>query len=67
MGGKKSKAARGFLLGQVMQKTKEQANYRVDSDILRQKLVDFQDEISYNYRTNTFVLAYMAWQGLSDC
>lgn len=50
-----------------MQKTKEQANYRVDFDILRQKLVDFQDEVFYNYRTNTFVLAYMAWQGLSDC
>ena len=37
-GGKKSKKARGFLLGQVMQKTKGQANPRVVSDILAQKL-----------------------------
>ena len=37
-GGKKSKKARGFLLGQVMQKTKGQANPRVVSDILAKKL-----------------------------
>ncbi len=37
-GGKKSKAARGFLLGQVMQKTKGQANPKVASQILTQKL-----------------------------
>jgi aspartyl-tRNA(Asn)/glutamyl-tRNA(Gln) amidotransferase subunit B len=37
-GGKKSKKARGFLLGQVMQKTKGQANPKVVSEILGQKL-----------------------------
>jgi aspartyl-tRNA(Asn)/glutamyl-tRNA(Gln) amidotransferase subunit B len=38
-GGKKSKKARGFLLGQVMQKTKGQANPKVVSEILAKKLV----------------------------
>jgi len=37
-GGKKSKKARGFLLGQVMQKTKGQANPKVVSGILAKKL-----------------------------
>jgi aspartyl-tRNA(Asn)/glutamyl-tRNA(Gln) amidotransferase subunit B len=37
-GGKKSKAARGFLMGQVMQKTKGQANPKVVSEILNKKL-----------------------------
>jgi aspartyl-tRNA(Asn)/glutamyl-tRNA(Gln) amidotransferase subunit B len=37
-GGKKSKKARGFLLGQVMQKTKGQANPKVVSEILGKKL-----------------------------
>ena len=37
-GGKKSKKARGFLLGQVMQKTKGQANPKVVSEILTKKL-----------------------------
>jgi len=37
-GGKKSKKARGFLLGQVMQKTKGQANPKVVSEILARKL-----------------------------
>ena len=37
-GGKKSKKARGFLLGQVMQKTKGQANPKVVSEILGRKL-----------------------------
>jgi len=37
-GGKKSKKARGFLLGQVMQKTKGQANPRIVSEILKRKL-----------------------------
>jgi aspartyl-tRNA(Asn)/glutamyl-tRNA(Gln) amidotransferase subunit B len=37
-GGKKSKAARGFLMGQVMQKTKGQANPKVVSQILNKKL-----------------------------
>jgi aspartyl-tRNA(Asn)/glutamyl-tRNA(Gln) amidotransferase subunit B len=36
--GKKSGKARGFLLGQVMQKTKGQANPKVVSDILDKKL-----------------------------
>ena len=36
--GKKSKKARGFLLGQVMQKTKGQANPKVVSEILNKKL-----------------------------
>ena len=36
-GGKKSKKARGFLLGQVMQKTKGQANPKVVSEILAGK------------------------------
>jgi len=40
-GGKKSKKARGFLLGQVMQKTKGRANPKVVSKILDEKLVDF--------------------------
>jgi len=37
-GGKKSKKAIGFLLGQVMQKTKGQANPRVVSEILNKRL-----------------------------
>ena len=37
-GGKKSKKAQGFLLGQVMQKTKGQANPRVVAEILAKKL-----------------------------
>ncbi len=37
-GGKKSKKARGFLLGQVIQKTKGQANPKVVSEILAKKL-----------------------------
>ncbi len=37
-GGKKSKKARGFLLGRVMQKTKGQANPKVVSEILAKKL-----------------------------
>jgi len=37
-GGKKSEKARGFLLGQVMQKTKGQANPKVVSEILSKKL-----------------------------
>ncbi|HEC02652.1 MAG TPA: Asp-tRNA(Asn)/Glu-tRNA(Gln) amidotransferase GatCAB subunit B, partial [Phycisphaerales bacterium] len=37
-GGKKSKKARGFLLGQVMQKTKGSANPKVVSEILAGKL-----------------------------
>jgi len=37
-GGKKSKKARGFLLGQVMQKTKGQANPRVAAQILDRRL-----------------------------
>ncbi len=37
-GGKKSKKARGFLLGQVIQKTKGQANPKVVSEILERKL-----------------------------
>jgi aspartyl-tRNA(Asn)/glutamyl-tRNA(Gln) amidotransferase subunit B len=37
-GGKKSKKARGFLLGQVIQKTKGQANPKVVSEILQRKL-----------------------------
>jgi len=37
-GGKKSKKAKGFLLGQVMQKTKGQANPKVVSEILTKKL-----------------------------
>jgi len=37
-GGKKSKKAMGFLLGQVMQKTKGQANPKVVSEILGKKL-----------------------------
>jgi len=36
-GGKKSKKARGFLLGQVMQRTKGQANPKVVSEILAKK------------------------------
>jgi len=37
-GGKKSGKARGFLLGQVMQKTKGQANPKVVSEILGKKI-----------------------------
>jgi len=37
-GGKKSKKARGFLLGQVIQKTKGQANPKIASEILAKKL-----------------------------
>jgi len=37
-GGKKSKRARGFLLGQVMQKTKGTANPKIVSEILTEKL-----------------------------
>jgi aspartyl-tRNA(Asn)/glutamyl-tRNA(Gln) amidotransferase subunit B len=37
-GGKKTKKARGFLLGQVMQKTKGQANPKIVSQILDKKL-----------------------------
>ena len=37
-GGKKSGKARGFLLGQVMQKTQGQANPKVVSEILGRKL-----------------------------
>ncbi len=37
-GGKKSKKARGFLLGRVMQKTKGRANPKVVSQILTRKL-----------------------------
>jgi aspartyl-tRNA(Asn)/glutamyl-tRNA(Gln) amidotransferase subunit B len=37
-GGKKSKKAQGFLLGQVMQKTKGQANPKVAAEILARKL-----------------------------
>jgi aspartyl-tRNA(Asn)/glutamyl-tRNA(Gln) amidotransferase subunit B len=37
-GGKKSKKAEGFLLGQVMQKTRGQANPKVVSEILSKKL-----------------------------
>ena len=37
-GGKKSKKAKGFLLGQVMQRTKGQANPKVVSEILAKKL-----------------------------
>jgi aspartyl-tRNA(Asn)/glutamyl-tRNA(Gln) amidotransferase subunit B len=37
-GGKKSQKARGFLLGQVMQKTKGQANPKVVAEILNRKL-----------------------------
>ena len=37
-GGKKSKKARGFLLGQVMQKSKGRANPKVVSEILDKKL-----------------------------
>ena len=39
-GGKKSKAARGFLMGRVMQKTKGQANPKIVSQIFAKKLVD---------------------------
>jgi aspartyl-tRNA(Asn)/glutamyl-tRNA(Gln) amidotransferase subunit B len=37
-GGKKSGKAKGFLLGQVMQRTKGQANPKVVSEILSKKL-----------------------------
>ncbi len=36
--GKKSKKARGFLLGQIMQKTKGQANPKIAGDLLDKKL-----------------------------
>jgi aspartyl-tRNA(Asn)/glutamyl-tRNA(Gln) amidotransferase subunit B len=38
-GGKKSKKAHGFLLGQVMQKTEGRANPKIVSEILTKKLV----------------------------
>ena len=38
-GGKKSKKALGFLLGQVMQKSRGQANPKIVSEILNKKLV----------------------------
>jgi aspartyl-tRNA(Asn)/glutamyl-tRNA(Gln) amidotransferase subunit B len=38
-GGKKSKKALGFLLGQVIQKTKGQANPKIVSEILSKKLI----------------------------
>ncbi len=37
-GGKKSQKARGFLLGQVMQKTRGQANPKIVSELLNRKL-----------------------------
>ncbi|MDD5458247.1 MAG: Asp-tRNA(Asn)/Glu-tRNA(Gln) amidotransferase subunit GatB [Phycisphaerae bacterium] len=37
-GGKKTKKAQGFLLGQVMQKTKGQANPKIVSEIMAKKL-----------------------------
>jgi len=37
-GGKKSQKARGFLLGQVMQKTKGRANPKIVADLLNKKL-----------------------------
>ncbi len=37
-GGKKSGKAKGFLLGQVMQKTKGRANPKVAAEILDKKL-----------------------------
>ena len=37
-GGKKSKKAKGFLLGQAMQKSKGQANPKIVSQILEKKL-----------------------------
>ena len=37
-GGKKEKKARGFLMGQVMQKSKGQANPKIVSEILAKKL-----------------------------
>ncbi|MHC4755467.1 MAG: hypothetical protein ACYTBP_10010, partial [Planctomycetota bacterium] len=37
-GGKRAGKARGFLLGQVMQKTKGQANPKVVSQIMDKKL-----------------------------
>jgi aspartyl-tRNA(Asn)/glutamyl-tRNA(Gln) amidotransferase subunit B len=37
-GGKKSKKAQSFLLGQVMQKTKGRANPKIVSEILSKKL-----------------------------
>lgn len=38
-GGKKEKKARGFLMGQVMQKSKGQANPKIVSEILTKKIV----------------------------
>jgi aspartyl-tRNA(Asn)/glutamyl-tRNA(Gln) amidotransferase subunit B len=38
-GGKKNEKARSFLLGQVMQKTKGQANPKIVSEILSKKLI----------------------------
>ena len=37
-GGKKTKKARGFLLGQVMQKTRGQANPQIVNQLLEEKL-----------------------------
>jgi aspartyl-tRNA(Asn)/glutamyl-tRNA(Gln) amidotransferase subunit B len=39
-GGKKAKKAQGFLMGQVMQKTKGQANPKIISELLAKKLHD---------------------------
>ena len=36
--GKKSKKARGFLLGQIMQKTKGQANPKIAAELLDKKI-----------------------------
>ena len=38
-GGKRSQKARGFLVGQVMQRTKGQANPKVVAEILDRKLI----------------------------
>ena len=38
-GGKKAKKARGFLLGQVMQKSKGQANPKVVGQLIDQKVL----------------------------
>jgi aspartyl-tRNA(Asn)/glutamyl-tRNA(Gln) amidotransferase subunit B len=42
-GGKKTKKARGFLLGQVMQKTQGQANPKIVSQLLDEKLSLFEN------------------------
>ena len=39
-GGKKAKKARGFLLGQVIQKTKGQANPKIAGDLIDRKVLD---------------------------